>query len=56
MKASETEDDEIRARQKQFRDRVCTDHVVTTFKGPHHLAQQVVISIRNWENYSPNAN
>ena len=56
VKASETEDDKLRDRQKQFRQRILDAHVVATFKDPHHLAQQVVISIRNWENTSANPN
>ena len=56
MPASEIEDDELRDRQKQFRRRVLTDCVSATFKDPHQLAGQVVISIRNWENTAANAN
>lgn len=56
MPASEIEGDELRDRQKQFRLRVLTDRVSATFEDPHHLAIQVVTSIRNWENSATNAN
>ena len=56
MPTSETEDDELRDRQKQFRRRVLTVRVSATFEDPHHLAKQVVTSIRNWENPAANVN
>ena len=56
MPASEIEDDELRDRQKQFRRRILTDRISATFKDPHHLAVQVVVSIRNWETTAASAN
>ena len=56
VKASAIENDELRDRQKQFRQRVLDAHLVATFDDPHHLAQQVVTAIHNWENTSTNAN